>query len=178
MKRLFLCAAVFMAAAVFNEVNAQAVSATTQPTLNVTLSDIQSIVVNNADIDLNFTTPSNYSNGVRNTLMNHLTVTSSGKFIVKVKAAGTHLTKSATATGSPIPVSTISLTPTLAGTTFGTSTPTTITALTNADQTLYANTEGTTSSSINVSYKAAGGADYLNRTGSFTTTLTYTISPE
>ncbi len=172
MRKLVFLASVLIVAATFNKANAQSTGTTN---MTVALSSIQSIVVNDPTVLLNFVAPADYSTGVTVAKPAHLSVTSTGKFFVKVKASDLELIAQTGATGANIPVSTISLTSSLAGATFGTSTPATV-SLTNADQTLYNNTEGTTASNIDVSYKALGGANYLNRTGNFSTTLTYTIS--
>ncbi|MDF0720930.1 hypothetical protein P0M11_13065 [Kaistella sp. PBT33-4] len=63
--------------------NAQA---TGQTELKVKLNPVQSIVVNDDKVVLDYVTQENYALGVSETKNNHLTVFSTGKFKVKVKA--------------------------------------------------------------------------------------------
>jgi hypothetical protein len=62
---------------------------TDQVTLNVNLHKFQSIVVNgNKTVDINFTNKNDYANGSRSaTQQNHLTVSSTGAFVVRVGTA-------------------------------------------------------------------------------------------
>jgi hypothetical protein len=57
-------------------------------TVNINLSAIQAILVNDDQVNLNYTTLDDYNQGVEITKANHLTVYSVGGFVVKVKSNG------------------------------------------------------------------------------------------
>src|SRR5690606_29326156 len=61
-------------------------------TLNVNLSPLQSIVVNNAAVDLNYVNSVDYEQGVSATKTGHLTVFSTGGFKVSVMSNAATLT--------------------------------------------------------------------------------------
>ena len=78
-------------------------------TLNVTLSDVRSIMVNPTqnNVELVFATPEDYQNGVTSSQPSHIMVTSTGGFQITVKASTEGLVFGA----NSIPVNTIRLSP-------------------------------------------------------------------
>ena len=132
-KTASLCIVLFIA--LITQLNAQTTTGTTK--LDVVLSSVLSITVNNATVTLNFNNLSDYQNGASSALTNHLTLTSILPYTVSVKAAGTTLTGVADNTKS-ILASAVSITaPTgtnndvLPGKTLST-----VAALSNSDQAL------------------------------------------
>ncbi|MES2826519.1 MAG: hypothetical protein V4687_00115 [Bacteroidota bacterium] len=171
MKKFLTLAAVLIIGFSANKAKAQATA-----TLNVTLAAVQSITVAGpqATVTLPFTSAADYNAGVTLAQPDHITATSTGQFFIRVKADGP-LTRVG---GGTIPLNTISLTPT-AGTvaipTAPTFTP--ITQLSTTDQELVRSTGGCVGSKINVSYRASGGAPYLDKVaGTYTALITYTIA--
>src|SRR5690606_14460417 len=67
---------------------------TDQVALNVKLYPIQTIVVNAANVDLEYKTKTDYANGVTVSQGDHLTVYSTGGFTVNVKSETATLTSS------------------------------------------------------------------------------------
>ncbi len=59
-----------------------------QTTVNIKLNAMQAILVNDTEVDLEYTTLENYNKGVEDTKTGHLTVYSVGGFIVNVKSDG------------------------------------------------------------------------------------------
>src|SRR5690606_32222461 len=82
MKKFILTAAITLTAFVgaFAQSSADA-------NLSVTINPIQTIQVNNPDVNLSYSTTDDYSNGVTSEQLNHLTVYSTGAFLVKVQAS-------------------------------------------------------------------------------------------
>jgi len=174
MKKIFTLTAILFVGFSLNKVKAQTTGTTN---LNVSIQGIQSIIVADANVDLPFTSPADYANGVTAIKSGHLTVTSSGIFSVSVKAAG-DLTGPASAT---IPVNTVSITaaaigsPALTGYTFASNAA--LTSAVSGTPVMHSAT-GVTTATVNVTYKAAGGNPYLNKAdGTYTTILTYSITP-
>lgn len=143
--------------------------------LNVKIKAVQSIVIKDADVDLTFDDPDHYLNGVEVTKTGHLTITSSGVFTVSVQAAG-DLTKSG---GGTIPIGNVEITTTATGTPAFTGTPSFVagTPLTTGPLVVAHSDTGITAGTVDVTYKAVGGAPFLNKAdGTYTTVLTYTIA--
>jgi len=185
MKKLFIIAAVLITGITANKVSAQDKSTGTT-TLNVTLDAVQSIKVNNSTVDLSFTTTADYLNGVNAPQPNHLTFSSTSGFFITATAA-TDLTGG---TGDPIDISTITITPkagNIGNFPAGALTPTNlvkataVTIFTTGPGHLAGGTPtgGTTQASLNIDYTAKTKVlgDYLNRTGKFSSLITYTIAP-
>lgn len=147
--------------------------------LNVTLADVRSIKINPAQsvVQLNFSTAEDYANGVNLIQNAHLEVTSSGGFLIKVKAASLNLINGV----NTIPVSTIKVTPTLsaASTQF-------VNAglylkgiwLSNIPKAMIDAPLGGSKLQFDVNYQSLGGPDYTNKSrGNYSTTITYSIEP-
>ena len=150
-------------------------------TLNVNLSPLQSIVVNNATVDLNYEDSIDYEQGVSATKAGHLTVFSTGDFKVSVMSNAATLTSTNGGT-SPIDRGDIKIKAT--SVTGGTGTALTFTAaqtavgLTGAPVEIGTGTAGT--GNIDVVYTAAGGNTYLQKVNNNTLTtysadVTYSI---
>ena len=171
MKKFLLTAAFFLTAVIFTEVKAQTTGSTV---LSVKLETAQSIRVNHAAVLLTLNTSDHYTNGVAIDQANHITFASNVGF--KISAKGTDLTNGA---GEVIEIGNITIKPTQ-GTTGSTGTLTT-TALDADDTIIYSSASaevgGTNGANLNINYKAAGGTPFLNKTGTFTSNITYTIAP-
>jgi hypothetical protein len=153
-------------------------------TLNVVLSDVRSIKVNpaQATVTLNFANVTDYNNGVSSTQNAHLEVTSTGGYIIKVKSSTPNLVNGT----NQIPVNTVTLTPLQSsGGAVGTSTSAVGRASTlipvnlgATATTIISSTDGATKIFYDMTYRASGGAPYINKaSGTYTTTITYTIEP-
>ncbi|RCU44170.1 hypothetical protein EIZ47_02825 [Chryseobacterium lacus] len=95
MKKRFLGLALVLTAFAANAQTAFAANAqpeTDQVALNVKLHPIQTIVVNAANVDLEYKTKDDYANGVTVSQGDHLTVYSTGGFTVNVKSETPTLT--------------------------------------------------------------------------------------
>jgi hypothetical protein len=176
MKKLLLTAAFFLTAIIFSEVKAQTTASTT---LTVNLTAVQSIQVNQATVAINFGSSTDYLNGVNAPQTDHITFSSTAGYAITALAA-TDLTGG---DGGSIPISTINITPTQ-----GTKTSNgllsatkplslTVPALIYSTASTPTGSGGTTQAKLSVNYKASGGSDYLNRTGAFSSIITYTIAP-
>lgn len=66
-------------------------SLTGQTTLKVTLQQVQSIIVNDAEVELNYATAEDYTNGVSVDKADHITVNSSDDFKIQVKTSSENL---------------------------------------------------------------------------------------
>ncbi|MHB1922364.1 MAG: hypothetical protein ACYCOO_09020 [Chitinophagaceae bacterium] len=148
---------------------------TATSTLNVVLTAVQSVTVaNNSTINLAYNTASAYQNGVSSgALTGHVAVFSTNLFTVTVSASGPLTNGSYT-----IPINTITLVATA-----GTDNPTTVSTVTNVvlsttPQTLIHNTTGELTAPFAINYESSGGLSYINvPSGTYTATITYTISP-
>jgi hypothetical protein len=156
-----------------NTVHAQA---SDNATLNVVLADVRSIKLNPAQttVQLNFNNTNDYQNGVVLNQAAHLEVTSTGGFQVKVKSSGVSL-QSGTNT---IPVSTITLAPSLSsgsadmGASFQTVT------LSSTEQQMISTPNGSSRVVFDVRYTASGGQPYIDKpAGTYVTTITFSIEP-
>jgi hypothetical protein len=145
-------------------------------TLNVTLVATQSISVNATQetVTLTFDDATDYQNGVTSEQASHLAVSSTGLFQVKVNTSTENLVYET----NNIPVSTVTVTPAYASGTDPDATATGVSLSTTAT-TILDSDDGTAQAFYNVTYFASGGADYINKSaGTYTTTVTYTISPD
>jgi len=181
MKKLFIIAVVLITGITANKVSAQDKSTGTT-TLSVTLDAVQSITVNQNAVALNFTTSANYLTGVNAIQANHLTFASTSGFAITAMA-GSDLTGTGT-TGGPIPISTVKITASPGSTGTLPVVPSTAEQPLSKDApiTVYSSPSivtagGTTQANLNINYMASGGTNYLNRTGTFSSTITYTIAP-
>jgi hypothetical protein len=144
-------------------------------TLNVVLDDIQSITVNSAQeiVTLTFDDVADYTNGVFSDQADHLAVVSTVDFDVTVVASSD--LDSGTAT---IPVNTITLLASGGNNAPATATYAPVVMSTATAGTLIDAADADLDAEFNVNYDASGGADYLNKpTGTYTTTITYTLIP-
>ena len=145
-------------------------------TLNVVLADVRSIRLNPAQttVQLQFANVTDYQNGVSLDEPAHIEVTSTGGYQVKVKSSGASLQNGV----NTIPVSTITLTPTLssgfadAGVAFQTVT------LSSTEQQMITTPNGSSRIVFDVQYRASGGQPYIDKpAGTYVTTLTFSIEP-
>lgn len=186
MKKLFIIAVVLTTGLTVNEVAAQTGPLAGTTTLSVTLAAAQSITVNQAAVELSFTKSADYLNGVSAPQANHLTFASTSGFTITATAA-TDLTGGI---GDDISINTVTITPTAGD--IGTlpdgtaeakalikASPVTI-FTSGPGHTAGAGAKGgTTQASLDIDYKAKqiNEGDYLNRTGKFSSIITYTIAP-
>lgn len=143
-------------------------------TLNVTLVAVQNISVNSGQttVTITFNESSDYLNGVSSSQTEHLEVSSTEEFVVKVSTASENLSDGT----NMIPVNTITVTPVYASGTNPGATATAV-ALSTTATTILSSTNGTTEALYDVTYDASGGPNYVNKpAGTYTTTVTYTIS--
>ena len=160
--------------------NAQA-TATDKVQLRVTLSPIQTIVVNASQkpVKLNYATVNDYNDGVTSVNENHLTIYSTGGFEVKVKSDEDNLSNSDNLT--TIASNTITLTPSAGVRPLGgTVTHYTPVTLSKAGKTLITSNAGGFDKTVHVNYAGAGLQAYINnyetgKSNIFTTNVTYTI---
>jgi len=179
MKKIILTSAIIfgVVAATF----AQTSSATT--TLNVNLSPLQTIEVNNSVVNLNYSTKDHYKNGVTEKRDNHLTVYSTGGFEVRVKAETDAMNLGGAATNGQMETSKISVkasegsTNVLGGSAYAGDVP-----LGANDKTLFSNKTGGVDKNFAVTYQGAGGDAFVNNYNNkgvgasvYTTTVTYSI---
>jgi hypothetical protein len=153
--------------------NAQA---TANANLNVVLADVRSIKVNPAQstVSLNFSSSTDYQNGVSLMQQAHLEITSTGGYQVKVKASGASLTNGT----STIPVSTIMLTPTLSAGSVDEGVSFTPVSLSSTQQSLINTANGSVKIFFDMKYAASGGQNYINKkAGTYITTVTFSIEP-
>jgi hypothetical protein len=145
-------------------------------TLNVVLADVRSIKLNPAQttVQLNFNNASDYQTGVILSQNAHLEVTSTGGFQVKVKSSGASLQNGT----NTIPVSTITLVPSLSSgyTDMGASFQTV--TLSSTQQQMITTPNGSSRIVFDVRYSASGGQPYIDKpAGTYVTTITFSIEP-
>lgn len=183
--KLTLLASGFLLLGVFsnNSLNAQA---SANATLNVVLSDVRSIKVNPAQtsVSLTFSNVNDYNNGVTSEQNAHLEITSTGGYIIKVRSSTANLVNGP----NSIPANTVQLTPkqnstgvAAAGVNNAVSKPASLTPvnLSASPSTIISSTDGATKIFYDMTYKASGGPQYINKAnGTYTTTITYTIEPQ
>jgi hypothetical protein len=144
--------------------------------VNVVLADVRSIKVNAAQstVSLNFTSSTDYLNGVFTTQAAHLEITSTGGYQIKAKAATSSLVNGT----STIPVSTIMLTPTLSAGSSDEGVTFTPVSLSATQQPIINTPNGSTRIFFDMKYQASGGQDYINKlAGTYVTTVTFSIEP-
>jgi hypothetical protein len=172
----FRLPALFLIAGCLGAVNGLFAQASDNATLNVVLADVRSIKLNPAQttVQLNFNNANDYQNGVALNQQAHLEVTATGGFQVKVKSSGTNLQNGI----NTIPVSTISLVPSLSsgysdmGVSFQTVT------LSPTQQQMITTPNGSSKIVFDVRYNASGGQPYIDkRAGTYVTTITFCIEP-
>lgn len=182
MKKVILAAVTLISVAFVGTANAQ--TASDNVIVNIKLRPIHTLVVNVSQkpVDLVYTTKNDYNTGVNSgALSDHLTVFSTGGFVVNVKSGGdfTH-----TASGEKIDAESVSV---LAAN--GTAAPAggTLTyteqSLSVTEKEIIKSTVGGRDKNFNVTYKAAGADAYINKFDKdrgasenvYTATVTYTI---
>lgn len=149
-------------------------------TLNVKLQPIQTLVVNNAqkNVDLNYVTKDDYKNGVASTNTDHLNIYSTGGFEVKVKSANSSLNHTS---GKNIQANTIEIKATAGSSAVTGAQYSQNVKLSANETTLVTSTTGGVDKKISIEYKGAGADAYLNdyiagqNPTIYTTELTYTI---
>jgi len=176
MKKFLTLAALLVVGFSVNQAKAQTTTGTAN--LNVTLAAAQNISVTSAAVELEFSTAEHYNTGVETPVANHITASSSGGFMISVKANSANLVGPNT---SVIPVTTLSVVAS-AGTynpAPGSPNYQTVASINNTvNQPVVTSGGGANAATFNIKYKASGGADYINKeTGSYVATLTYTIAP-
>lgn len=148
--------------------------------LNINLSQVQSLTVNESQsqVDLNFSKKEDYKNGVNVNEPNHLSVFSSGRFVVKVSTQGNF-----TGTDNKsIPASSVAITPQATGGV--TQIPGMITGSNirlsprEAKTIIKSPTHGTIATSFDVLYTASGAGYALLDNGTYSGTVVYTIEVE
>ncbi|UAY55390.1 hypothetical protein [Arachidicoccus terrestris] len=173
MQRAILPALIFTC---FSFFSTQAQS-TANVTLNVVLQNAASIVINGANnvATLTYAAPADYTNGVSLDQAAALTTISNQPYSVTVYASG-ELTNGT----NTIPVGDVTVTPSLASAnTDITLTGVAIPVGTASAANIIVSTAGTASQDFNLNYstEAAPTADFINKpTGTYTTTLTYTLT--
>lgn len=169
MKKRFLGLALVLTAFAANAQTAFSANAqadTDQVALNVKLYPIQTIVVNAANVDLEYKTKDDYANGVTVSQGDHLTVYSTGGFTVNVKSETPTLTSLLPAAAAEsisssdiLITSAAGTTNSLAGAAYKTEVP-----LTTTGAQLIQSTTGGVNRNFNVTYKAKGDLNnYVNK---------------
>lgn len=79
---------------VFLAINCVDLNAQSEVTVNIKLYPIQTLVVNQGKVDINYTTKEDYNDGVTVQEPEHITVYSTGGFTVQVKAKSANLVNS------------------------------------------------------------------------------------
>jgi len=149
--------------------------------LNVKLNPIQTIVIDGTEVNLEYTTKDDYSNGVTSNMIGHLIVYSTGGFAVKVKSEKENLVREVGE--GEIPVNTINLVATLGSENKSKSTFSKV-VLDKSDKNLISSTDGGTNLKFNVAYSGIGNNEYVNKYYNvekptvYTTTVTYTIEAQ
>lgn len=144
---------------------------------NVMLADVQSICVeeNQHHVSIVLDNVAEFSQGKVVQQADHLRITSSSEYEIKVSASSQLQGNNAV-----IPISTVQLSPSL-GSVGGTPAIPMIFSdvnLSTNQQTLVQADNGDMLRSFNIAYKVSGGSDYLNKpAGTYTTTITYSILP-
>lgn len=143
--------------------------------LTVKLAQMQNIEVKTGqeNVLLEFTTPEHFQNGVSTSKIEHLAVSSTTAFQVKVNVSG-DLTNGQ----NTIPANTVTVDPVYnSGTEPGDHTLTSRALGTN-EETIISATSGAVETIYDIEYTASGGIEYINEAaGDYTTTVFYTISP-
>ncbi|HET8810258.1 MAG TPA: hypothetical protein VFM65_08345 [Flavobacteriaceae bacterium] len=145
--------------------------------LNVVLTDIQSITVAAAQETVTITLDdvTKYTSGTDVDQADHLAVVSTSDFDITA-VANQELTK--TGEANTIPVSTVTLTAS-AGTNAPDGTMAAVALSATAPVNLVTGASADLDAFYNVNYAVSGGTEYLNQpTGTYETTITYTLVPQ
>lgn len=144
--------------------------------LQINLADFQSISVNQGQkqVDVDFETVADFISGKTALQANHIEVSSTSQYEIKVSASSELEGETAN-----IPVNTVSLTPSFGDVGAAVSGIEFLdVALSTGAQTLIDSEGGDARRSFNVDYRIAGGQEYMNKPeGSYKTTITYSILP-
>ncbi|MCJ8497369.1 hypothetical protein MVI27_03745 [Chryseobacterium salipaludis] len=178
---LFTLAFLAFSASLFGQVTPstlQAPSVSDQVTLNVKLNAIQTLVVKNnqKNITLEYKTKKHYQDGVKSENKDHLTVYSTGGFQLMVESSNSEF--------NDLGVRLIATKGTTDGLENFRDKDILVSTLNDAaKKTLYTAAYGKNDSSINVTYAGKGNNAYFTKLGTeqsktFTTTLTYTLTPQ
>ncbi len=182
MKKVILSTVTLILLGFVGNANAQS---TSTATVNIKLNPIHTIVVTPGQnpVDIVYTTAANYLSGVDVAQANHLTVFSTGGFIVNAKASGdfTNSNDSEVIGSSTVKVVASDGSDAPAGTNTYTEQ-----GLTSADQEIIKSTLGGRDKTFNITYKGAGADAYINKfdkdrgategaVNIYTATVTYTI---
>ena len=147
----------------FIAMNSVSAYAQSEVTLNIKLHPIQTLVVNQAKVDINYTTKEDYQNGVTIEEPEHITVYSTGGFTVQVKASSANLvstdpTVTETISSGDIQISATESTTTIPGITLN------AVALDTTGKDLIVSPSGCVDKSFNVAYAAKGDLnEYVNK---------------
>ncbi len=143
-------------------------------TLNVKLNAIQTLVVNSKqnNITLEYITKENYQDGIESENKDHLTVYSTGGFVLQAESTNsafnilgvTLIAKTGTTTGLPGLNMNIPLTD-------------------QSKKTVYTSDKGMTDHTADITYAGKGNNEYFNLLGkdlnkTYNTTVTYTLIPK
>lgn len=154
MKKIILTTVIILSA-----ITAALAQTSTNVTVNLKLNAVQSIVANAASVDLEYKTISDYNVGVQSDQANHLTVYSTGGFIVKVSSSVAQL--SGSKGSDKIESSGITLTASKGTATVN---PTFTPVNLGIEKTpLITSSLGGADLKFNVNYKAAGNNAYINK---------------
>lgn len=174
MKKIIIASFILLG---LSKANAQAASDVV--TLNVRLSPIQTLTVNNSQkiVNLDYVTNADYKNGVASTNADHLSIYSTGGFEVKVKSANSAMENQ----GKSIQTNTIQIKATAGSEAVTGAQYSPNVQLSANETTLVTSATGGVDKKINIEYKGAGADAYINNyiAGQnptiYTTELTYTI---
>lgn len=144
--------------------------------LQIHLADFQSISLNESQkqVDVNFETVEDFIGGKTAGQANHLEISSTSQYEIKVSASSELEGETAS-----IPVNTVSLIPSFGDVgAAGSEIEFRDVALSTGAQTLVDSGSGDSRRSFNIDYKISGGQEYMNKPeGSYKTTITYSILP-
>ena len=137
-------------------------------TLNVTLTDVLALTVNDQTVAINFATAADYQTGVTVPKNGQLTVTSNRAYDLKVKA-----NSDLTAGSLTIPVSNVSVRSTTAS---GMGTTPTV-SLSTTDQAIASNASAAILKSISLEYStSSNNQSFARAAGTYTTVLVYSLA--
>lgn len=159
---------------------------TGEVTLNVNLNAIQTLIINQQEVNLNYVEIADYANGVTSLQENHLKIYSTGAFNVKVKSLHDQIARVGTDPTATIESSGIFVTATqgASGILTGAELGYESVGLTTTDQLLISSNLGTINTDFNITYKGQGGDAYVNKYFNneiptvYTTTVIYTIAAQ
>lgn len=153
----------------------QTASGTT--TLKVTLAQVQTITVKHSDVELNYATAADYTNGVGVTKQDHIEVDSSDDFKIQVKTSGADLTGTGSNTDL-IAAGSISVLASDGSTSPANNGQYTSVNLSTTEQTVITADAGM-GRNFDVKYSGAGSDAYAGKAAdTYSTTVTYTLSPQ